>query len=389
MRKKMTFFAILACLPLVLASCDAVEEMGEDTLTTQGQEESVLTQPPVVVQPINTPLSNPPLTDTKDVEYPPISIYVSPQGSDDNDGSSREQAFASVKQALESAQAGDIVLVSEGVYTEGIELEELIGPIVIIGEGDVVLDGERKIRMGIWCENCTNITFDNLTFRNYTDVGIGVYLSDQIVMRNLTVHNNGFAVQLVDWDFEGYGIMVDESSNVLVEYNVVYENGPNPQIFPDFLMGTGIDIYGCTHCQMMYNQVYNNTGGTLVEDSVDVLVEGNEIWGNDLDASIDEWWDGGLWIDGGHDITARNNIFYDNLGPGIQVSNEDNQKVYGYVLENNISTGNYFGIYVWNFGTSDFPDESILKMIGNTFANNSRQDILINDWECPPDDPCE
>ncbi len=388
MRKILTFLAILSCLPLVLGSCDAVEEMGEDTLTTQGQEESVLTQP-TVVQPINTPLSNPPLTNTKDVEYPPISIYVSPHGSDDNDGSSREQAFASVKQALESAQAGDVVLISEGMYSEGIELEELIGPIVIIGEGDVVLDGERKIRMGIWCEHCANITFDNLTFRNYTDVGIGVYLSDQIVMRNLTVYNNGFAVQLVDWDFEGYGIMVDESSNVLVEYNVVYENGPNPQIFPDFLMGTGIDIYGCTHCQMMYNQVYNNTGGTLVEDSVDVLVEGNEIWGNDLDASIDEWWDGGLWIDGGHDITARNNIIHDNLGPGIEVSNEDNQKVYGYVLENNISTGNYFGIYVWNFGTSDFPDESILKMVGNTFANNSRQDILINDWECPPSDPCE
>ncbi|MDP1715499.1 MAG: right-handed parallel beta-helix repeat-containing protein [Anaerolineales bacterium] len=384
----MTFFTILACLPLVLASCGAVEELGENTLTTQGQEESVFIQP-TVVQPINTPPSNPPLTDTEEVEYPPISRYVSPHGSDENDGSSRKQAHASVKQALESAQAGDVVLISEGVYSEGIELEELIGPIIIIGEGDVVLDGERNIRIGIWCENCANITFDNLTFRNYTDVGIGVYLGDQIVMRNLTVHNNGFAVQLVGWDFEGYGIMVDESSNVLVENNVVYENGPKPQIFPDFLMGTGINIYGCTHCQMMYNQVYNNTGGTLVEDSVDVLVEGNEIWGNDLDASADGWWDGGLWIDGGHDITARNNIFHNNLGPGIEVSNEDNQEVYGYVLENNISTGNYFGIYVWNFGTNDFPDERILKMVGNTFENNSYRDIMITDWECPPDDPCD
>ena len=103
----------------------------------------------------------------------------------------------------------------------------------------------------------------------------------------------------------------------------------------------------------------------------------------------DGWWDGGLWIDGGHDITARNNIFHDNLGPGIEVSNEDNQEVYGYVLENNISTGNYFGIYIWNFGTNDFPDKSILKMVGNTFENNTQQDIMITDWECPPDDPCD
>ena len=384
MQNKLTFFALLVSLSLVIASCDSIDDIVDDYDTHQVQEESV---PPQSADP--QPVSTHPPTDKMDIEYLPISIYVSPQGSDDNDGSSREKAFASVKQSLESAQAGDVILISEGVYAEGIELDELVGPIVILGEGNVVLDGERKIRMGIWCEYCTDITFDNLTFRNYTDVGIGVYLSDQIVMRNLTVHNNGFAVQLVDWEFEGYGIMVDESSNVLVEYNVAYENGPNPQIFPNFLMGTGINIYGCTHCQMMYNQVYNNIGGTLVEDSVDVLVEGNEIWGNDLDASIDEWWDGGLWIDGGHDITARNNTFRDNLGPGIEVSNEDNQEVYGYVLENNISTGNYFGIYVWNFGTNDFPDESILKMVGNTFEDNLYQDIIITDWECPPDDPCD
>lgn len=380
MQKKVALFGVLTSISLIIVSCDTLEDM-EDM-------ESGLTQP-VEEQVSNTPSSEPPLVSIEDVEYPPVSIYVTPQGSDDNDGSSRAQAFASLENALESAQPGDVILISEGVYNEGIEVEEVAGPIVIIGEGDVVFDGQRDTRMGIWCEQCTRITFDNLTFRNYTDIGIGVYLSDQIIMRNLTVHNNGFAVQLVDWEFEGYGIMVDESSNVLVEYNAAYENGPNPQIFPDFLMGTGINIYGCTHCQMMYNQVYNNIGGSLVEDSVDVLVEGNEIWGNDLDASADEWWDAGLWIDGGHDITVRDNYFHDNLGPGIQVSNEDNQEVYGYVLENNTSTGNYFGIYIWNFGTNDFPDENILKLIGNTFADNSRQDVMINDWECPPDDPCD
>jgi hypothetical protein len=344
---------------------------------------------PTVILPTKTPFSNLLQPDPEVFQYPPTSIFVSPFGSDDHDGTSRNQAYASVKRALESAQAGDVILILEGLYSEGIEIEGLIGPIVVLGEGDVVFDGERKIRMGTWCEDCTNITFDNLTFRNYTDVGIGAYLSDNVTMRNLTVHNNGFAVQLVNWEFEGYGIMIDESSNILIEDNVVFENGPNPQIIPDLLMGTGINIYGCTHCQMIHNQVYNNIGGTLVEDSVDVLVESNLIWDNNLDASIDGWWDGGLWIDGGHDIAVRNNVFRGNLGPGIEVSNEDNQDVYGYVLENNISTGNYFGIYIWNFGTTDFPDESVLKLSGNTFDNNSRQDIIITDWECPPDDPCD
>ncbi|MBI4730398.1 MAG: right-handed parallel beta-helix repeat-containing protein [Acidobacteria bacterium] len=378
-----TFFATLACLSLVLSSCGT-----HGIWSSQEQEESTPAHS-TVVQPVNTQTSEPLLTNTADVQYPPISIYVSRQGSDNNDGSSREQAFASVKQALGSARAGDVISISEGVYAEGIELEGLTGPIVIIGESDVVLDGKSKIRMGVWCEHCTNITFDNLTFRNYTDIGVGVYLSDHIVMRNLTAHHNGFAVRSVDWELEGSGIMVHESSTVLAEYSVVYENGPNPQVFPDILMGTGIEFYGCTSCQMMYNRVYNNISGTLVEDSVDVLVEGNEIWGNDLDASSAEWWDAGLWIDGGHDITARNNNIHDNRGPGIGIGNEDNQEVYGYVLENNVSTGNYFGIYIWNFGTNGFPDESIVKMLDNAFEDNSRHDIMITDWECPPDDPCD
>ena len=51
-----------------------------------------------------------------------------------------------------------------------------------------------------------------------------------------------------------------------------------------------VSISICTHCQMMHNQVYNNTG-VPPADSVAVLVEGNEIWGNDLDAA--DGWDGG------------------------------------------------------------------------------------------------
>lgn len=74
--------------------------------------------------------------------------------------------------------------------------------------------------MGLWCESCTNFIFENLEIRNYTDVGIGVYLSSDIIMRNLVVHNNGFAVQLRDWELEGYGIHVDESQRILVEGKV-------------------------------------------------------------------------------------------------------------------------------------------------------------------------
>ena len=50
-------------------------------------------------------------------------------------------------------------------------------------------------------------------------------------------------------------------------------------------------------------------------------------------------------MDGGKNVVVQNNIFRDNLGAGIEISDEDNQNPTGYVLQNNISTRNYYGIY--------------------------------------------
>lgn len=76
-------------------------------------------------------------------------------------------------------------------------------------------------------------------------------------------------------------------------------------------------------------------------------------------------------------MTVRNNIFRDNKGPGIQISDEDDQEPYGYVLDGNTSTRNYYGIYIWNFGTTGLPPENILRMSNNQIYGNTRQDIWI------------
>ena len=49
----------------------------------------------------------------------------------------------------------------------------------------------------------------------------------------------------------------------------------------------------------------------------------NRIYGNDLDVSADEWWDAGIWVDGGADVPLVRNTIQDNLGPGIEISDED------------------------------------------------------------------
>ena len=315
----------------------------------------------------------------------PQIYYVSTTGSDESSGTGENSAFRTLAKAFRIVQTGGTIRVLPGTYNEAIGLincGNLAAPITVTGYNDTpVLDGLDSETMGIFCEECTNMIFNNLIFQNYTDIGIGVSFCNTFTLQNLIVRENGHAVQLTEWELEGYGIHVEESENIVIENNDAYNNGPNPQIVPDYLMGTGINTYANRNVIIRDNLSHGNTGGGfLVEDSHNVLFEGNKAYENDCDASVDEWWDAGLWVDGGGDVIVRNNIFRDNLGAGIEISDEDLQNPTGYVLENNICTGNYFGIFIWNFGTTDWPDESVIKNINNQFTGNTQQDVWIENW---------
>ena len=310
--------------------------------------------------------------------------YVSPDGADNADGKTTGTAFRTIAHAMETVSPGGTVRILPGKYTEAIGSEgtgSVAAPITVEGfQGIPVLDGEMTGTMAFWFENSHNLVFRNLEIKQYTDVGIGFSCCTNITLRNLLIHHDGNAVKLVDWEFEGYGIHVEESENVLIDSCEVYECGPDPQIYPDFLMGTGIDTYGNKHIVIRDNLSHHNTGGgILVEDSEDVLVLGNRVYVNDADATADEWWDAGIWVDGGHDVTVKENEIFENLGPGIQISDEDDQNPYGYVLEDNIIERNDFGVFIWGFGTNDWPAPSIIVRTGNQIADNRRRDI----WICP------
>jgi parallel beta-helix repeat protein len=110
---------------------------------------------------------------------------------------------------------------------------------------------------------------------------------------------------------------------------------------------------------------------------VEVLVEGNWVDQNELDAGGD-YWDGGIWVDGGHGITLRGNVITDNHGPGLQISDEDRQypqASYGYVVEGNEIIGNLFGVFLWNFGDCPYPKDEILHLSNNIIKGNVEQAI--------------
>jgi len=310
--------------------------------------------------------------------------YVKQDGDDNAQGTSEAAAFQTLEKAFGSVRPGGTIRVLPGFYIAGLYIMNCgkgADSILVMGyKGIPTLHGVNEKAIGLFFEGCENIIFDSLQIQNFTDIGIAVSVCDQITLRNLIVRDNGFAVQLKGWELEGYGIHVEDSKNILIENNVAQHNGPDPQIFPDYLMGTGINTYNNKNVIIRNNESFQNIGGgILVEDSENVLVENNNVHDNDCDASADEWWDAGLWVDGGHDVVVRGNVFRNNLGPGIEISDEDDQDPYGYVLEDNISTENYYGIFIWNFGANDWPDTTIIKKSGNQFTGNTRQDVWIVD----------
>ena len=313
------------------------------------------------------------------------TYYVSTDGHDDSSGTQRETAFKTLQKALESVLPGGTVRIAPGLYRESLGIEDCGGldsTITITGYGGrPIFDGDHQKPIAVFCERCANMEFRQLEIRNYTDIGIGATLSEHITFKDLIVYNNGHRVQLKNWELEGYGIHVDESSHLIIEENDVFLNGPSPKVYPDRLLGTGINTYALTHAIIRMNRSHHNIGGgILVEDGEDIIVEENQVYANDLDATEDEWWDGGIWLDGGRDVTIQKNECYDNYGPGIEISDEDRQNPTGYVLKGNESRNNYFGIFIWNFGTNDWPDSTIINDSGNVFSGNTRRDIWIVDW---------
>jgi len=216
--------------------------------------------------------------------------------------------------------------------------------------------------MGIGYGECKNLVIENMTFQNFTDTGIYAFESTGVVIRSCVFRNNGFESLDPDFEHEGFGVIVSDSTDVLIENNESYYNGPKPAYRDRGILGTGIDTYTIRDATIRGNSSHDNTGGgLLIEDGVNVLVENNHLERNYLDATVDGWWDAGVWVDGGHDVTVRSNTIRDNLGPGIQMSDSDLQyhktprASYGYTAEDNIISGNYFALYTLNFGQCPLP----------------------------------
>jgi parallel beta-helix repeat protein len=304
----------------------------------------------------------------------PATIYVSPTGSDANNGRSSATPFRTIGKAASVAVAGDTVYVRGGTYNEYVAFynsgtstrpitfaaapgEHVVingsgrapnpsnpynnAPLVrVAGSYVTVRDFEiqNAATYGVYVTG-HNVTLDALNVHNTYEGGIMLYNTSSCIVQNSVVH-----------DAYDYGQGGDNADGIwlgwsggghIIRYNNVYHNSDD-----------GIDTWRSSSNQIYGNLVHNNGQGSSGDGNGLKLGPGgsNTVYQN---ASYDNR------ADGFTNNSASNNNVYNNTGFRNGGYNFDNY-VYSNTYRNNISYSGSVHMQAaiqssnsWNLGISD------------------------------------
>jgi len=191
--------------------------------------------------------------------------------------------FETIQAAIDSASAGDTVLVSEGIYCERLVLKagiELLGSDPELtkirgdGRGDVIVGADNCLISGftveesgsqffaIRCDSTSPTIQKNIIVRN----GGGIYLinSNAIIEQNLIVEND---------DGSDYGTMAIFCRNEkpIIRNNTIANNNARFGIVCD-----------SSNPEIIYNIISHNLGGIGCFNSSRPKLFHNNVWGNSV-----------------------------------------------------------------------------------------------------------
>lgn len=236
-----------------------------------------------------------------------FTIYVSPSGNDDNDGTQThplktiQKAFSKVEDAW-AVIAGKVRIdLAEGVYEGGIYVVnlsskqriELVGKTYAGGQPSVFIDGSIGTpQYGISLNGRSNIQIKNITFQNFRDgttntgkYGITTQTFSDLLLTNVTIKNCG------------RGVMTSANSRLFVEGGIIENCAVGIETYANVVfyigyqgVGTlikdctlaGLRAYHQTEGHIDYSTLENNNLGIDIKNSSRVHAMENNFINNEV-----------------------------------------------------------------------------------------------------------
>ncbi|HEY0160104.1 MAG TPA: right-handed parallel beta-helix repeat-containing protein [Thermoanaerobaculia bacterium] len=308
-------------------------------------------------------------------------IFVSPSGNDANVGT-LTAPVATVKRASALALPGDVVSIRGGVYgTAGIMAKGTAAARITFrsypGE-TAVFDGSNGAAGTdvVSFYKAEYVDLVGVEVRNAKRIGVNVYMSKNIRVRNNHIHHSIRHAVYVGADVLGV------SADIYIDGNDIHDNVLENQ---NHTMVNGgwagaVCLSQTTRGGITNNKIYRNYGEGMGSGlSTNVLMEGNTVSDN---------YSGYIYIDNGQNMTVNANLLYNTgdtryyrLGkpaPGIGIANEvttGSMPSSDITVTNNIVVGMRWGFY---YGA--FENGGGLKNVtvaNNTFYDTTEATVLI------------
>jgi nitrous oxidase accessory protein len=268
------------------------------------------------------------------------------------------QAVTGLKKAIELAKSNDSIILKSGIYKEGNII--LTKSVTIIGEGNAILDGEKKYE--ILTVSGKNITIKNIQFRNAGYSALNDFASIKLIdASNVLLEGNSIL-------YSYFAIHISNSTYCTIRNNSITGNPGTEQ-----LTGNGIHLWKCNHALIENNHVQGHRDGIYFEFVTESTIQKNlsekniryglHFMFSHSDHYIQNTFrnnGAGVAVMYSHKVTMEQNHFEENWGPsayGILL-----KEITDSYISNNTFLKNTVGIYM--------EGSSRMQIQKNAFKNN-------------------